>query len=406
MLVYTARFLLPVAGPPVLDAAVAVDAGRVVRCGSRADVTDALPAAERRDFGNVALIPGLVNAHTHLELSWLAGKLPPAGDWVSWVRGLLETRTSEDPQKILAAARSEADRLVARGTVAVGDIGNRDEAAQVLAASRLEGIRFLEIYGFRDDDAQARFDSAVARLESDGARLRSVLTPHAPHTTSPALLRLLARRAAATGDPLSIHVAESEAECEFVRSGVGPFAELLRERGMAEERWTGCGCGPVEYLERQGLLTARTLAVHCTRIGDGDIPRLAVAGTTVVTCPRSNRALGVGRAPVPALLAGGVRVALGTDSLASAPSLDLFGEMAALRAEHPGIPPATVLRMATTDGAAALGIADRLGSVEPGKLARLTVVPLEPGCCDPTEAVTSGPKETHALEHAAWETAS
>lgn len=412
MLVYTARCLLPVSGPPVRDAAVAVARGRIVACGARAAVLARAPGAERRELGRVALIPGLVNAHTHLELSWMGDDPPAGGDWVRWVRGLLERREAEDPERAAAAAERALARATARGTVAFGDVGNRGESAGLLAASGAAAVVFLEVYGFRADRAGELLGAATERLERVRAGLgraaggvRVVLAPHAPHTTSPALLAALGARAAAAGEPLSIHLAESAAECAFVRDGGGPFAELLRERGMAEASWSGCGCGPVEHVARLGLLGRRTLAVHCVHLEADDVGRLAAAGATVVTCPRSNRALGVGTAPLAALDAAGVRVALGTDSLASAPDLDLFAEMAALAAEHPAIAPGAVLRMATQNGAAALGLGDRLGSIEPGKLARIVAVPLGPGEDDPERAVCSHPPRVHLLERAPWEPA-
>jgi cytosine/adenosine deaminase-related metal-dependent hydrolase len=374
-------------------------------------VLDAHPLAERRDLGQVALIPGLINAHTHLELSWMAENPPPAGDWVRWVRGLLARRAEENRERALAAAACAAQRMIARGTVAVGDVGNRGFAVPVLAASELAGVAFLEVYGLRASQAQELVDEATARIEriadldevrraSD--RLRVVLTPHAPHTTSPALLTAVAARAAAAGAPLSIHLAESPAEGAFLRDGTGPFADFLRERGMAQPDFGGCGCSPVAHLARLGLLSERTLAVHCVHLAGEDVATLRAQRVTVVTCPRSNATLGVGTAPLPALLDAGVRVALGTDSLASVGDLDLFAEMAAVAAAHRGIPPATVLRMATADGAAALGLADRLGSIESGKLARLVVVPLGEPEADPARLVCSNPAQVFPLADAPW----
>jgi cytosine/adenosine deaminase-related metal-dependent hydrolase len=151
------------------------------------------------------------------------------------------------------------------------------------------------------------------------------------------------------------------------------------------------------------LLTARTLAVHCVHLNHQDHSRLQVSRATVVTCPRSNRYLGVGRTPVTKLLAEGVPVALGTDSLASAPDLDLFAEMAALREEHPSLACATVVRMATWNGAQALGLAERLGTIDEGKLAELAVVALPEGCDRPLEWICSLPSRVDRLEDAPWE---
>jgi cytosine/adenosine deaminase-related metal-dependent hydrolase len=230
-----------------------------------------------------------------------------------------------------------------------------------------------------------------------------VLTPHAAHTTSGALLRALGGRATAAAEPISIHVAESEDESTLLRGGAGPFAEFLRERGAWDETWRAPGLTPVEYLDRLGLLGRRTLAVHAVHLSQTDIARFQARGVTVVTCPRSNAALGVGLAPVPKLLASGIPVAIGTDSLASAPDLDMFAEVAALRESHPALAPAAALRMATFNGARALGCEGDHGGIEPGRSAMLVVVPLDDPEWDPLEVVTWNPPEVFPLEAAPWE---
>jgi cytosine/adenosine deaminase-related metal-dependent hydrolase len=302
--------------------------------------------------------------------------------------------------------------MLARGTVAVADVANDTWVAPLLAASGLYAVLFHEILGLEANRVEPLLAEAAERLErladdpavrEAGDRVRVELTPHAPHTTSAPLLRALAGRSAAAGEPLSIHVAESEAETAFLADGGGPLAELFRERGFGDGSWKPPGQSPVEYLDRIGLLSERTLAVHCVGIGQRDHSRLQARGVTVVTCPRSNRHLGVGRAPIPQLLREGVPVALGTDSLASVPDLDPFAEMAALREEHPSLTPAAVLRMATLNGARALRLDDRLGSIEAGKLALLVVVPLPDEETDVLELLCSTPPEVFRLAEAPWE---
>jgi cytosine/adenosine deaminase-related metal-dependent hydrolase len=286
--------------------------------------------------------------------------------------------------------------MAARGTVAVGDVANAAWVAPILVDSALRGgTMFCEAYAARAADAEPVLAeaeqrlAALRRLEVDG-RFEAALTPHAPHTSSPALLRAIAARAARDRTRLSVHVAESEAEVRYLADGSGPLAELFEERGRPPGEWQPPACSPVRHLERLGLLGPRTLAVHCVHVGEEDRELLRRAGASVVTCPRSNRYLGVGTAPVPELLRAGIAVALGTDSLASAPDLDLFAEMAALRREHPGLDPETVLRMATHYGARALGCAERLGSIEAGREACFVSVALAASERAPLEAVTSG----------------
>jgi len=330
---------------------------------------------------------------------------------MTWIRDLVARRSAADPAAAAAAASTAIGAMVARGTVAVGDVANGTWAAPLLARSPLRGLSFHELFGFRSAEAESILNAAATRLteidaDPDVARARdrfvTVMTPHAPHTTSNPLLKALGGRAVASGEALSIHVAESDEETQLLRDGTGPFKEFLIERDAWEPGWKAPGLTPVEYLDRLGVLTPRTLVVHCIHIDHQDLTRLQARGVTVVTCPRSNQRLGVGKAPVPKLLASGIPVALGTDSLASAPDLDVFTEIAHLRQDHPGIAPAAALRIATINGARALGLAKDLGTIEPGKLAALAVVGLNDPADDPMEAVTWSSETVTPLAEAAW----
>jgi len=411
MIVYAAKHLLPVAGTPIQNGAVSVDEGRIVAVGRRKDVVKAHAGVEVRDLGDAVIVPGFVNAHTHVELSFMNGDPPAGGTFMTWIRDLVARRAAADPAAAAAAASTAIGAMVARGTVAVGDVANGTWAAPLLARSPLRGLSFHELFGFRSAEAESILNAAATRLteidaDPDVARARdrfvTVMTPHAPHTTSNPLLKALGGRAVASGEALSIHVAESDEETQLLRDGTGPFKEFLIERDAWEPGWKAPGLTPVEYLDRLGVLTPRTLVVHCIHIDHQDLTRLQARGVTVVTCPRSNQRLGVGKAPVPKLLASGIPVALGTDSLASAPDLDVFTEIAHLRQDHPGIAPAAALRIATINGARALGLAKDLGTIEPGKLAALAVVGLNDPADDPMEAVTWSSETVTPLAEAAW----
>jgi aminodeoxyfutalosine deaminase len=415
MIVYAAKHLLPVASTPIQNGAVSVHDGKIVAVGRRKDVVKAHPGAEVRDLGEAVIIPGLVNAHTHVELSFMNGEPPAGGTYMTWLRDLVARRSAVDSASAAEAAAHTIDAMALRGTVAVGDVANGTWAAPLLARSGLFGLAFHELFGFRAADAETILGAAALRLEAIDAdadvraargRLDNVLTPHAAHTTSHPLLKALGGRAVASGEVLSIHVAESEEETQFLRDGTGPFKDFLIEREAWEAGWKAPGMTPVAYLDRLGVLTPRTLAVHCIHIDHQDLSRLQARGVTVVTCPRSNQRLGVGKAPVTKLLASGIPVALGTDSLASAPDADVFTEVAHLRQEHPGLSPAAALRIATLNGARALGLASQLGSIEAGKWASLTVVGLNDPNDDPLEAVTWSSETVAPLLQAAWEKAS
>jgi len=415
MIVYAAKHLLPVASTPIQNGAVSVHDGRIVAVGRRKDVVKAHPGVEVRDLGDAVIIPGLVNAHTHVELSFMNGDPPAGGTYMTWLRDLVARRSAVDASAATEAAAHAIEAMASRGTVAVGDVANGAWAAPLLARSGLFGLAFHELFGFRAADAESILSAAAERLEAIDShsevraaldRFNNVLTPHAAHTTSHPLLKALGGRAVASGEMLSIHVAESEEETQLLRDGTGPFKDFLIERDAWEPGWKAPGMTPVAYLDRLGVLTPRTLAVHCVHIDHQDLSRLQARGVTVVTCPRSNQRLGVGKAPVTKLMASGIPVALGTDSLASAPDVDVFTEVAHLRQEHPGLSPAAALRIATLNGARALGLAAQLGSIEAGKWASLAVVGLNDPNDDPLEAVTWSSETVAPLLQAAWEEAS
>lgn len=405
MIRYLARCVLPVAAPPIVDGgAVRVRDGRIEAVGRVRDVPR--DGARDRDLGDVVLMPGPVNAHTHLELSWMADDRPAGGEWVAWVEALVALRGGEDRPRAERAAERALAGVRERGTAAVGDIANLGTAVDVLARSGLHGVVFVERFRLRAREAGRALAEGSEALENvrdalraagaDG-RVRAALAPHAPHTTSPALISAIATRARDERAPLSIHAAESAAEVTWLRDGTGPLADFYARRGLVDAGWDPPGVSPIAALERSGALGPRTLLVHAGHLADTDIELVLRSGATVVTCPRSNRYLGVPCAPVERLRAAGVRVALGTDSLASCPDLDPFAETAALRREHPGLAPAEALRIATLDGARALGIDDRVGAIAPGRVAAMAAVPLETPAGDPVETVTSGPARAFAV---------
>jgi cytosine/adenosine deaminase-related metal-dependent hydrolase len=411
MIVYAAKHLLPVASTPIQNGAVAVHEGRIVAVGRRKDVVKLHGSAEVRDLGDTVIIPGLVNAHTHLELSFMNGEPPAGGAFMTWLADLVTRRPGIDAGVAREAAAGAVASMVSRGTVAVGDVANDAWAAPLLARSGLFGIAFHELFGFRSADAESILASAAARLTAiDGdpdvagarGRLLTILTPHAAHTTSNALLKALGGRAVASAEVLSIHVAESEEESQLLRDGTGPFKDFLIERGAWEPGWKAPGLTPVEYLDRLGVLTPRTLAVHCIHIDHQDLTRLQSRGVTVVTCPRSNVWVGAGPPPAARFYGAGVPVAIGTDSLASAPTLNLFDELAELHRIAPAVAPSRLLDSATRVGAEALRMGADFGTLAPGKRAAIVAVDVPPGVNDVEEYLVSGvqPDQIRWVENA------
>jgi cytosine/adenosine deaminase-related metal-dependent hydrolase len=382
MTIFSARWVLPIAQPPIPNGWVAIEGGRITAVGAR----PAPPTAIEIDG---AILPGLVNAHTHLELSWMRGQVPPALSMPQWVESLMALRGSvgHDPPAPIGEAIREAR---AAGTALVGDITNTFAAYAPLGASDMSGAVFRELLGFSVADPEALIAATRAQAEAliPCARLRISMVPHAPYSVSPALLRAIA---GAAGDaPVSIHLGESAEEVEFLRSGSGAWRDLLRSLGVWSDAWVTPATDPVSYVAAQGLLNARLLAVHGVQLTDAELRMLAEAGATVVTCPRSNCWTGAGLPPVDRFYASGVRVAVGTDSLSSVEDLNLFEELRLMRGLAPSVPARDILASATKHGADALGFGAELGTIEPGKRAELIGVAVPPNVTDVEEYLLSG----------------
>lgn len=395
---WRAEWVVPISGPPVFDAGVVAQAGRIVEVGPWEAVESSLARrAEagipvvRRDLGRVALMPPLVNAHTHLELSWMAGRLPQAPTMPEWAQQLVRLRASTRVDEVEASARG-VEQSLACGTGVVGDVSNSLASCGPLSRSPLRAVVFHELLGFNTPDPAGRVGAAADRARAaQAANVAVTLAAHAPYSVSPALFREIACAAQDLAPGLTaVHLAESPEELEFLRSGTGPWRALLERVGTWTDAWEAPRCGPVEYLDRVGFLRPGVIVVHGVQLTPGELDRLAAAGATLVTCPRSNRRLGVGDPPVAAMLASGVNVAVGTDSLASNDDLSVFAEVAALRRLAPHVPPRRLLDVATRAGAAALRADRDVGAVAPGQRAELIAVRLPDDVGDVEEALVSG----------------
>ncbi len=386
---YRAAWVLPIAAPPIRDGWVDVDRGLITAVGAAAGSARE-PGRREVDLGSRIVLPSLVNAHTHLELSVFRGQLQAASSMPRWAGELLArtARVALDETAIRAAA-TEARRT---GTGLVGDIGNTPASVAPLRDAGLAGVVFRELLGFDEHDPTGLVARTCAQMGQRGVenpRLR--LAAHAPYSVSPALFAAL--RAAADRErlwPLSVHVAESREELEFLRSGTGAWREILEARGRWDPSWASGTASPIEYLAGLGWLGARTLLVHGVQLTDAELARIARAGATLVTCPRSNRHTGAGDPPIARFHAAGVRLAVGTDSLASVADLNLFSELHAMRRLAPAVPAAALLRSATQAGAAALGYGDTLGVIARGRRASLIAVACAAPVDDVEEYLVSG----------------
>ncbi len=395
MIAVRAAWVCPIDAPPVRNGWITIAGGRVTGYGGEEAAWPSHIGAVR-DLGRVAILPGLVNAHTHLELSWLRDRVPPTASFIDWVAQLLAARGpvggDTNPDRVQQAAQVAARESRETGTCLVGDVSNSLLSLDAIADARLEAVVFHELVGFNETGNAAVERSRTLRQGRALPRgVRVTVAPHAPYSVSAELFRAIHQDVTQSTVRLSsIHVGESPEELEMLKEGTGPWPAFLRSVGAWRQGWTPPGVGPVEYLDGLGVLDAHTLVVHGVQLDATALARLAERGCTLVTCPRSNRWVGVGPPPVARFYGSGVRVAVGTDSLASVADLNLFSELVEMRWLAPNVPACELLRSATLQGARALGRGDELGSIAPGKRAELLAVRLPDDVEDVEEYLVSG----------------
>ena len=389
-----ARVVLPLTQPPILDGAVRVAGNRIAAIGRRRD----FPARAQKDIvdlGNVVLLPGLVNAHCHLDYTDMAGEFPPPKRFSEWIKLINIAKAQWDYSDYAASWLGGAHMLVRTGTTTVGDIEAVPELLpEVWNSTPLRVLSFLEMIVItKRRTPGAILQETVERVRNLGAsRCRAGLSPHAPYSTVPELVRLSARAARRNRWRLCTHVAESAQEFEMFRHARGEmFAWLKRStRDMSD-----CGLGsPVQHLARCGELGENLLAVHANYLGPGDADLLAKHKVSVAHCPRSHSYFGHGPFRLSRLARAGVNVCLGTDSLASVVKpprqtveLNMFEEMGLL-SEAKGSPaPQNIVRMATLNGARALGMQGRVGELSKGAFADLIAIPFAGKVADIYDAI-------------------
>lgn len=382
---YRARWVFPVTSPPIGDGAVLIDEdGRIAAVGPAHSVPEPEGAA-LVDLGDAALLPGLVNTHGHPELAAFRGLLEDL-PFHRWIPALIEAKrhAALSPADYLTSARWTCIEALAAGITTIAATEDSGAALDALIEAGMRGIAYREVFGARDEDA----DTALATLrtkvdamrERETDRVRVGISPHAPYTVSDELFRLAGEFALAEELPIAIHTAEAQAETELIVHGTGEFAAWQRAQGL-EPRPRGRST--IDLLDRAGVLGARPLLIHCVLIDDDDIARIADHGAAIAHCPIANARLGHGIAPLAEIREAGIRVGLGTDSVASNNRLDLLEEARTAqllqRARHRSatlLPADELLRLATIDGARALGLDHLIGSLEPGKDADLCAISL------------------------------
>ncbi len=369
-----ARWVLPIVSAPLPDAAVVVDGERIVWVGPSAHAE----AGRHEQLGAAMLMPGLVNAHTHLELTSLRGFLE-ALPFRDWLRTLTDVRANVlDARALTDAARFGVSEALRAGITTVADCSATGAPMDAMRDAGIRGRVYLETFGpdvAQVSTAMQGLRDGVSRLQERATSLVGVgISPHAPYTVSAPLFRAVAAYARDERLPVATHVAESAAEVAFVRHGSGPFAERLLARGIAV---SGTHASPITLLAETGLLDAQPLCIHAIHTDAIDLQRIADSGSTVVHCPISNAKLGQGIAPLHAMLDVGIAVGLGTDSVASNDRMDLIAEarqavlLQSLATATPdALSSSNALELATRGGARALGLSD-VGTLAAGQWADL-----------------------------------
>ena len=386
--IYSARWILPVASPAIENGALAVEGSRIIGVGARDEVTTRFPEAPVRDFGEAAILPGLVNTHSHLELTAMRGYLEE-GDFSAWLKKLTIARLERmTPDDLYVAAAWGAVEAARAGVTCLGDASDAASSSmRALSDVGLRGIVYQESFGPNPAEARDNFErlrEKVARLREDESELVRVgVSPHAPYTVSAPQLELITEFALEKKLPVMMHAAESQAEELFMREGTGPFAESLARRGI---EWRAPGISTIQYLARHGVLSAQPLLAHCITVDEADIETIRETGASVAHCPKSNAKLSHGRAPFAAFISKDLKVGFGSDSVASNNTCDILEEarFAVLTARANAgedwskqqLSAERALQVATMGGARALGLQTQTGTLTENAQADLAVVAL------------------------------
>jgi 5-methylthioadenosine/S-adenosylhomocysteine deaminase len=388
-LILTAGWLLPITSPPIVNGAIAVSGDTIAAVGTLADLQSRFPDSVVRDLGLAAILPGLINVHSHLELSVFRGRLEAPG-FQRWIAELVRLkRELLTPQALLASAKLGCIEAIRAGITTVADTAEADAVLPALIESGQRGLVYQECFGPRAEQAEGSITALEQKLDSHTERLARAdseacsrlsigISPHAPYTVSGELYRRAAELAGKRNLDLALHVAESEDEDVLLRNGTGTFADALRRRGID---WLAPGCSTIAYLDQLDVLERGPLLIHCVTADERDLELMASRGARLAHCPKSNAKFGHGIAPFVEARRRGIRVGLGTDSVASNNTCDMIEEArwAALlhrAASRDGrlLEAAELLRLMTIDGARCLGMDSRIGSLEPGKQADLIAI--------------------------------
>jgi cytosine/adenosine deaminase-related metal-dependent hydrolase len=363
---YQARWIFPVDSEPVENGIIEIQHGRIV-------AVHATPDPKAEDLGNVAIIPGLINAHTHLEFSDLANPVEPARPFSNWIRAVVEQRRNRIGPSAVDRGVQESCQS---GTTTLGEIATSDWPRGEFPASNLRTVLFRELLGLLPEQANQQLTIARTHLELNPTESNLIrgLSPHAPYSVHPDLFHQLVELANEFQAPLAVHLAETKSELELLSHGTGELVEMLADFGVWQPNIISLGTKPLDYLRSLEKLD-HVLIVHGTYLSVEEMDFLAEhPNMTVVYCPRTHHYFGHEEHPWQELLNRNINVAMGTDSRASNPNLSLWEELCFLHDRYPGVAPKTLLELGTLSGARALGLDDETGRLSVGKSADFAVV--------------------------------
>jgi cytosine/adenosine deaminase-related metal-dependent hydrolase len=359
---------------PLDRGAIVFSRGVIIAVGAAEKILEKYPGHRVYRIENAVLMPGLINVHTHLELPPLLDAVR-ARAFPDWVLNLIQAKRGLAVKEYAIATKQNIRSLICSGTTTVGDICTHGVSPGALMQSGLRATVYHEIISMNPSSTISRFPLLASRPSTNLVRIG--LSPHAPHTVSKTVLLLIKRLAMRKHLRLCMHVAESKDEVKLLQGKKSRFEKLYHAAGW-DTAWAPSADSPFEYLRTLGLLNGDFMSVHAVQATDKDIKIIKRSRASVAHCPRSNRETGVGKMPLRKFLDAGVIIGLGTDSLASSPSLNLWDEMRSAYRMHrsDGVTVKDIFTIATNGGARALGMFDSIGSIEPGKRADIIAVPL------------------------------